>query len=47
MDEKRMNEIRKFFWNYKYQEGYDHAIYEMVMDLISLIDKKQTLTSSD
>jgi hypothetical protein len=38
IDEKRLDEIRKFFWNYKYTADYDEKIYQMVVELISYID---------
>ena len=38
MTEERLNDIRKFFWNYKYLENYDERIYEMVCELIAHID---------
>ncbi len=38
---KTLEEIRKFFWNYKYSENYDPEVYQMVVDLISYVDKNQ------
>lgn len=41
MSEKELNEIRKFFWNYKYSENYNEEIYEEAVRLIQYIDSKK------
>jgi hypothetical protein len=40
MTKNELDSIRKYFWNYKHRENYDHEIYEMGVALICHIDEQ-------
>ncbi len=41
MTEKQLDELRKFFWNYKYSKNYNEKIYKEAVRLFKSIDSKK------